>query len=59
MIYYSIRDEDVERIMDLLINIYPEDPSRRRHLRINACKLKHSLQVMNSVLASTSLICYL
>ena len=27
MIYYSIRDEDVERIMDLLIDIYPEDPS--------------------------------
>lgn len=27
MIYYSIRDEEVERIMDLLIDIYPDDPS--------------------------------
>ena len=27
MIYYSIRDEEVEKIMDFLIDIYPDDPS--------------------------------
>ena len=27
MVYYSIRDEEVERIIDLLIDIYPDDPS--------------------------------